>query len=225
MGHGRRRAARVAVGIALVMVASGLGAWPVLAVGQLDQKQELVANDEGGYAVYVEQSVAQTFTAGLSRETMTDAAGDASFFYRPSDNRYYRAVFAGAPDLAPGTSPTVRIVVRSLILLRPTGCTSSSASATCQSTGSVGSTTFTAIARPNRPELPQQHVQYTVERKTGSTWVAILDTVVDINRATGSVDFVVTFNTKGTYRLRANLQPTTVNANSFPTPWEYYTIT
>ena len=41
-------------------------------------------------------------------------------FYRPSDNRYYRATFAGAPDLPPTTSPITRIVVRQISLLRPT---------------------------------------------------------------------------------------------------------
>ena len=46
----------------------------------------------------------------------TNASGDASFTYGPSDNRYYRAVFAGAPDLGAGTSPTIRVVVRSVIL-------------------------------------------------------------------------------------------------------------
>ena len=56
----------------------------------------------------------------------TSASGDASYFYRPSDNRYYRARFAGSADLGAGSSPLVRVVVRSLIFLRPTGCPASS---------------------------------------------------------------------------------------------------
>jgi hypothetical protein len=192
----------------------------------LDQGVWLKAHVEGDGAnrgITFEVSKDQLTWSSINA-TVTDASGNARFFYRPSDNRYYRAVLAGVADQPAGASSTVRIVVRSLILLRPTGCASSSTAATCQSTRGVGSATFTAIARPNRPELPQQRVEYTLQRKSGSTWVTILDKVVDVNRATGSVKFVVSFSAKGTYRLRANLQPTSVNANSFPTPWEYYTI-
>ena len=34
----------------------------------------------------------------------------------------------------------------------------------------------------------------------------------------------VFFNVRGTWRLRVNLAPTTVNANSFPTAYEYYVV-
>ena len=50
----------------------------------------------------------------------TDAEGNASFSYRPATNLFYRGVFAGAPDLAAVTSPTARVVVRQIALLRPT---------------------------------------------------------------------------------------------------------
>jgi len=113
----------------------------------------------------------------------------------------------------------VRVVVRSLIFLRPTGCT---ASDPCRT--STGSTVlFTAIARPNRPELPQQQVQFTVQRRSGSTFVAVLVQIVNVG-SSGEAQLNVTFNTAGTYRLRANLLPTSVNANSFPTEFEYYRV-
>ncbi len=50
----------------------------------------------------------------------TDATGHAMFSYRPPINTQFRAVFAGAPDLGPGTSPAARVVVRQLIVMRPT---------------------------------------------------------------------------------------------------------
>jgi hypothetical protein len=34
----------------------------------------------------------------------------------------------------------------------------------------------------------------------------------------------VFFNVRGTWRLRVNLAPTSVNANSFPTDYEYYSV-
>jgi hypothetical protein len=34
----------------------------------------------------------------------------------------------------------------------------------------------------------------------------------------------VVFDVPGTWRLRVNLAPTSVNANSFPTAYEYYSV-
>ncbi len=150
----------------------------------------------------------------------TDASGNASVFYRPSDNRYYRVTFAGAGDLGPATSPTIRVVVRALVFLRPTSCTSSSPCRVHQKAKVL----FTVTARPNRAELPTQSAQYLVERKSGSTWVTVVSSVVSISKSSGTATFSVTFNAKGTWRLRVNLQPTSVNANSFPTGYEYYSV-
>lgn len=150
----------------------------------------------------------------------TDASGNAGIFYRPSDNRYYRVVFAGAGDLGAGTSPTVRVVVRALVFLRPTGCTTSSPCRIRKNDRVL----LTVTARPNRPELPTQSAQYTVQRRSGSTWVTVVNGTVSISKSTGNAGFGVTFNVKGTWRLRVNLQPTSVNANSFPTDYQYYSV-
>ena len=152
----------------------------------------------------------------------TDASGDASVFYRPSDNRYYRVSFAGAADLGAATSPLVRVVVRALVFLRPAGCTSSNP---CR-IGLNDEIKFTATARPNRAELPPQAAQFIVQRRSGSTWVdADIDgLVIPVSKATGTALFNVVFNVKGTWRLRVNLAPTSVNANSFPTEYEYYSV-
>jgi hypothetical protein len=152
----------------------------------------------------------------------TNAAGDASVFYRPSDNRYYRVTFAGGAGLGAATSPLVRVVVRALVFVRPTGCTSSNP---CR-IGLNNTVQFTATARPNRAELPQQTAQFVVQRKSGSSWVdaGIGGSVVPVSKATGTAQFSVVFNVKGSWRLRVNLAPTSVNANSFPTEYEYYSV-
>ncbi len=148
----------------------------------------------------------------------TNSAGDASFVYGPSDNRYYRAVFAGAADLSAGTSPTVRVVVRSIILLRPTNL------------GVVdrithGTTlTFTATARPNRPELPQARADFVVYRLTSFGWAKVLDRVVAVDLATGRATLTITFSGAGKFYVRAQLVPTPVNANSGWTPVERYDV-
>ena len=114
----------------------------------------------------------------------------------------------------------MRVVVRALLFIRPTGCTSSSPCHVSQN----HSVTFTVTGRPNRPELPQQFVQYVIQRKSGSTWVTVVTDVVPVSKSTGTAQFEVNFNVKGTWRLRANLQPTSVNANSFPTDYDYYSV-
>jgi len=85
---------------------------------------------------------------------------------------------------------------------------------------------LTATARPNRPELPQQAAQFVVQRRSGSTWVdADIDAlVIPVSKASGNALFNVVFNEQGTWRLRVNLAPTSVNANSFPTDYLYYTV-
>jgi hypothetical protein len=150
----------------------------------------------------------------------TNASGDASVFYRPSDNRYYRVRFAADPAAAP--SPIVRVVVRALVFLRPAGCTQSNPCRISQN----DEINFTATARPNRAELPVQSAQFVVQRLSGSTWVdAGIDALlVPVSKASGTAVLNVAFNATGTWRVRANLLPTSVNANSFPTDYEYYSV-
>jgi hypothetical protein len=148
----------------------------------------------------------------------TDATGAASLTYRPSDNRYYQAVFAGAIDLGAADSVPLRVVVRSLVLLRPTN------NGAVRSITSGTSITFTVTARPNRPELPQAHANLVVERRTSSGYVIASSLVQAVDRTTGAASFRITFNTPGDYFVRAQLQPTSVNANSGFTPMERYHV-
>ena len=115
----------------------------------------------------------------------------------------------------------VRLVVRALIFLRPTGCTNSGDP--CVKSGGT-STTFTATARPNRPELPTQTVRFVLQRRSSGTWVTVDEAIVTVNKATGTAVLHLSWAVAGNFRIRANLNPTSVNANSFPTPFEYYRI-
>jgi hypothetical protein len=148
----------------------------------------------------------------------TNASGDASFTYRPSDNRYYRAVFAGAADLSAANSPTVRVVVRSIILLRPTNF------GAVKEISLGTSRTFTATARPNRPELPQARANFVVYRFSGGSWHKVLDQVVPVDVFNGKASLTITFSSRAKYYVRAQLVPTPVNANSGWTPIERYDV-
>jgi hypothetical protein len=148
----------------------------------------------------------------------TNTSGNATFVYRPSDNRYYRAVFAGATDFGAATSSTVRVVVRSIIILRPTNF------GAVKVIGLGTSRTFTATARPNRPELPQARADFVVYRFSSGSWHRVFERVVAVNRTTGVATLTYTFSSRGKYYVRAQLVPTPVNANSGWTRIERYDV-
>ena len=148
----------------------------------------------------------------------TNGNGDASFPYRPSDNRYYRAVFLGTPDLAASTSAIVRVVVRQTSALRPTN----GGHTVTVKQGTV--VTFATTVRPNRPELPQAHVNYVVYQLIGSQWTLIRSETIAVNVA-GIAVMNVTFSPKGEFYVRSQAIPTPLNANSGWSPVERYKVT
>jgi hypothetical protein len=172
----------------------------------------------GGNRAFQLQTTKDQVTWSTIANLTTNASGDASFTYRPSDNRYYRAVFAGAADLSASNSPTVRVVVRSIILLRPTNF------GAVKEISLGTSRTFTATARPNRPELPQARANFVVYRFSGGSWHKVLDQVIPVDRATGKASLTITFSSRAKYYVRAQLVPTPVNANSGWTPIERYDV-
>ena len=143
-----------------------------------------------------EVSKDQTTWSTISTQ-VTDGSSNAAFFYRPSDNRFYRVTFAGSGDLGAAMSPVVRVVVRQLVFIRPTGCTNSGNPCDISRGKTI---TFTAIARPNRPELPTQQATFTVQHKSGSTWVTVATQTVVVSKSTGEANLAVTFNSTGQYR-------------------------
>ena len=147
----------------------------------------------------------------------TDGSGNATFPYRPSDNRWYRAVFAGAPDLGAAISPIARVVVRQVNLLRPKnlGLTRHVPDGT--------TIHFASTVRPNRPDLPTAHVNFVVYRLIGGTWVRVLSRIDPVDAA-GVARLDLTFSTRGSYYVRSQAVPTPLNANSAWSPAERYDV-
>jgi hypothetical protein len=168
--------------------------------------------------------IARQVTLEVSRDKVTwssiaaiatDTAGNASFDYRPSDNRYYRATFAGAPDLPATTSAIARIVVRQINLLRPTNDGAVRHVA-------VGTTVhFTSTVRPDRPDLPTAHVNFVVYRLSGGVWQQVFTTTEAVD-SSGIARLDVTFGSHASYYVRSQAVPTTLNANSGWSPVERY---
>ncbi len=157
------------------------------------------------------------WTTIITPVLMTNASGQGSFAYTPIRNYYYRAVFAGAPDLSAAMSNVQRVVVRQIALLRPTNL------GAVDHIG-VGTTIrFTTTVRPARPELPKTTVSFVVYRLIGRTWTlaATRDVVID-SAGLAAVD--VTFSQPGKWYVRSIARPTTVNANSVWSPVERYDV-
>ena len=125
---------------------------------------------------------------------------------------------------APAMSPVVRVVVRSLIFLRPTGCTTSGNP--CDDQRRAHTITFTATAPPE-PARAADSSRSSSPSSASRAGRACTVATRDRHRQQGDrrgAALDVNFNSTGSYRLRANLLPTPVNANSFPTPFEYYSV-
>jgi hypothetical protein len=161
------------------------------------------------FAIQVSKDNATWGTIAAAAALVTDAAGNGHFTYRPSDNRYYRVLFAGSADLQAGTSASVRVVVRQINIIRP--APTSSYKPISRGTA----ITFTSTIRPNRPELPQAIAHFRVfQLKAGEGWVQVLDRMIPVNRANGVASLQVTFNTAGKFYVRSEAVPTPFNANS-----------
>ena len=147
----------------------------------------------------------------------TNASGRSVFAYRPATNNWYRAVFAGAPDLSAGISNAPRTVVRQIALLRPTNV------GKIKSIARNASITFTITDRPARAELTPATVRFVFYRLVGSKWTLVdsRDLVVD---AAGLAKTTFTFSTSGQWYVRARANPTPYNANSFWSPVERYSV-
>jgi hypothetical protein len=147
----------------------------------------------------------------------TNATGDASFDYRPSDNRYYRATFAGAADISAGQSSPARVVVRQIALLTPTPIAKGR-------TVKLGTEViFRTLVRPARADLPAAPVRYVVYGLQNGKWVQLLvrDLVSD---PAGKTSLTLTFTGTGKFYVRSIAQPTALNANSVWSPINLYLV-
>jgi hypothetical protein len=147
----------------------------------------------------------------------SDTSGRASLLYRPVTNLFYRAVFAGTPDLAAATSNEVRTVVRGLAVMRPTN------NGSTRSISRNSSITFTTTVRPARPELPPSTVSFFFYRQVSGVWqLATRRDVVATSAGLARTTF--TFSTAGQWYVRSQAGPTPYNANSVLTPVERYSV-
>ncbi len=147
----------------------------------------------------------------------TDGSGHATFAYTPPGNTQFQAVYAGGPDLGPGTSAPVRVVVRQVVVLRPT-------SLGRVRTVSAGTrVSFTATVRPIGPTLPPAAVTFQAWRQLGGHWVLVnkRDVLID---ASGRASWTWTFTSRGEWYVRAIADPTLMNANSYWTPPQRYSV-
>ena len=144
---------------------------------------------------------------GMNLKFKTAADGKYTYRYTPVRNYWYRAI------TDPSTSDTVRVTVRQTIVIRPvhTGTRRVAAGT---------SVTFNATVRPVRPELAKANVRFELYRRSGSGWVLARSVTVVIDDA-GIASTTFTFGS-GRWYVRAQAQPTQVNANSFWTPSQYY---
>ena len=147
----------------------------------------------------------------------TDSSGLASLFYTPVTNLYYRAVFAGTPDLAAANSNQVRTVVRQLAVLRPTN------SGSTRSINRNTSITFTTTVRPARPELAPAKVSFYFYRQVSGVYQLVTkrDVLIDAN---GLAKTTFKFTSAGQWYVRSQANPTPYNANSVMTPPERYSV-
>ncbi|MCU0504504.1 MAG: hypothetical protein MUE82_01820, partial [Chloroflexi bacterium] len=145
-------------------------------------------------------------------QTLADAAGaplaftiggdgTSTYRYRPVRNYWYRAVAGTATSPA----PYPRVTVRQTIVIRPihTGTRRVSAGT---------AVTFTATIRPAGPALPIASVRFELYRRTGSHWVLSRSVAVAVD-ISGVAATTFTF-ARGSWYVRAQSQPTRVNANS-----------
>ncbi len=147
----------------------------------------------------------------------TDASGRASLFYTPVTNLFYRAVFAGTPDLAAANSNQVRTVVRQLAILRPTN------SGSVKTINRNTSITFTTTVRPARPELAPAKVSFYFYRQVSGAWQFVTKRDVYIDGA-GLARTTFKFTTAGQWYVRSQANPTPYNANSVMTRVERYSV-
>ncbi len=173
------------------------------------------AEPPGGRTVQIQRST-DGITWTSVADAVTDATGAVTAGDRPAANSYYRAVFAGAPDLSAANSNVTRVVVRQIALLRPL--------VSGVKTIARGSkVTFTTTVRPARVELPKAKVTFTFVLKRGSTVVysGKRDVYID---AAGKASWTWTFSSPGEWYVRAIANPTTANANSVWSPLQHYHV-
>ncbi len=147
----------------------------------------------------------------------TDATGRATFTCTPPVNTQFQVTYAGTPDLGPGTSSPTRVVVRQLVVLRPTNL------GKVKNVPAGTRVTFTATVRPIGPTLAPAKVTFQFWHQVGGHWVFVTKRDVYAD-ASGRASWTWAFTTRGQWYARAIADPTKTNANSYASPPERYSV-
>jgi hypothetical protein len=173
---------------------------------------------DGAYRAVQVQSSPNGSTWTTVAWLTTDAFGGAVLAWTPPTNAWYRAVFAGAPDLLAGTSPTVRVVVRQLISIQPANI--GQAQVTIRAGRAI---TFTMSVTPRRLDNLPTRVTFVAYRRDHGVWVRMTTVDVWTNTSGRAVWTWQPFRT-GSWYVRAVANPTVFNANSFWTAVQRYVV-
>jgi hypothetical protein len=190
---------------------------PVILWGQGITLTTQFAMPNGGGKTFQLQGTRDNVTWTTITTLTTDANGRATLFYTPVTNLWYRAVFAGTPDLAAANSNVVRTVVRQLALLRPTN------HGEIRTISRNTSIQFTTTVRPARPELAPARVTFTFFRFSAGAWRLVTSRNVVIDNA-GLARTTFRFSSVGQWYVRSQANPTPYNANSVNSPPERYRV-
>ena len=127
---------------------------------------------------------------------VTNASGVATYSYRPSVSTHYRAVFAGSPDLAAGTSERKGFLLFSLANQTPTGSTP-------RVIRRGTSVTFATTVRPLLPELAPARVFFTLYHRVSGTWKAVSWRYVAVD-SSGVARMTLKFGARGEWYVRSS---------------------
>lgn len=130
----------------------------------------------------------------------TNANGLAIFSYGPPYHSQFRAVFAGAADLATATSATVKVNVRHKVTLRPGAATTTVVRAGTR-------ITYTAVVRPIAP-AGAQRITFLLYKKVGGVWT--FRTSATVSTASGQATFSWRWS-RGEWYIRARGNATIYN--------------
>jgi hypothetical protein len=153
----------------------------------------------------------------------TDASGQATLLYRPRTSGYYRAVYAGPPTSAAGSTDPDLVQVRLLVSQVPVH----TATAVIRRGTSI---TFSATVRPVGPDLASRAVTFLVYRQVAGAWQLTATRVVAAD-GVGVARFTWRFGTAGEFYVRSKASrppgdPATPGPNliSALTPIARYTV-
>jgi hypothetical protein len=147
----------------------------------------------------------------------TDASGHATFTYTPPANTQFQAVYTGGSVLGAGTSTSVRVVVRQLVVLRPTGL------GRVKTVPARTGVTFTATVRPMGPSRDPAEVTFQFWHQLNGRWQFVTKRDVHVD-ASGRASWTWAFTSRGQWYVRAAADSTLANANSFWSLPERYSV-